>query len=115
MDPHHQEAVKSIPCFDLDELGIGTCVHILEYDRESEEVIEIFGIIEDVKLDQLTINYFDHQNGMNIKKRKYIKIKAVLDHKCSIEKLQPSKKKYRTSFLKKHNEEKKLSFPHLSL
>lgn len=118
MDDPHQEMIKTIPCFDKNQLSIGTCVHVLEYDSEKEEVTEIYGIIQEVKLDQLIVFYFDADSkSIDLKKQKYIHIDSIVNRTCSIELLEPAKKKKRSDWLHKenHREGLKLSFPPLSL
>lgn len=118
MDVNYQEAIRSVPCFDKEILTVGSCVHVLEMDAETEEINEIFGLIKNVELDELVILYFDRQKSIDAMKHKKIGINAVVDKTCSIEVLQPHKKRERTNQLNQAKKEehalKKIPFPHLS-
>lgn len=118
MSEEYQEAVRSIPCFDKEILSVGSCVHVLEIDPETEEINEIYGLIKKVKLDELIISYFDGEKSVDAMKQKRIPIDNVVNKSCSIEVLKPRHKKERTDQLneKKKGELvlKKIPLPHLS-
>ncbi len=115
---NYQEAIRSVPCFDKEILTVGSCVHVLEMDAETEEIHEIFGIIKNVELDEIVILYFDNRKSIDAMKHKRIGIDAVMDKSCSIEVLHPVKKKDRIHQLNQAKQEehalKKIPFPHLS-
>lgn len=119
MEANYQEAIKTIPCFDKDRLTVGSCVHVLEIDSESEEIIELFGLIKQVELDELVILYFEGKNSVSAMKHKRISIQSVIEQTCSIEVLQSQHHEQRTNLLKekmkKEHSLAKIPFPHLSL
>lgn len=118
MAEKYQEGIRSIPCFDKEVFTVGSCVHVLEFDSETEEVCEIFGLIKNVKLDELVLLYFDSSKSIDAMKQKRIHVDDVLNKHCNIEVLKPHKKKERMDQLmqarKSEHALSKIPFPHLS-